>query len=131
MLGCRRCSRDLSRGIAAEAAGAAVAEAEADAGEARCREVGSVAAAAVVVESGLEAAHSVVAGHPVVEGSAVAVAAVLAQEETMGAEDMIVRLAEAQSTAVDRVVGLHCISVMSGNCQSEMAYHIHPSPVVL
>lgn len=108
---CHRCSGDLSQGTAAEAARAAVAEVEADAEEARCLAEGNVAAV-----NGRQAAHSVVAGHPVVGGSAEAVAAGLGLEETKEAEDMIDRLAEAQSTAVG-LAGLVRISIVLRHCQ--------------
>jgi len=115
---CHRCSGDLFQGTAAGAAGAAVAGVEAGAEEARPLAEGSVAVVAAAA-NGREAAHSVVAGHPVVEGNAEAEAAGLGLEETKEAEGTIDRLAEAQSTAVGHVVGLSCISVTLRGCQRE------------
>lgn len=80
---------------------------------AHCQEVGSVAVAAA---RGQVVAHSVVAVHLVAEGSVAAVAvAVVAREEMREAEGTIDRPAEAQNTAVGRVVGLSCMSVMLGS----------------
>lgn len=129
-LACRRCSGDLSQGTTAEAAGAAVAEFEADAEEARCRAEGSVAAV-VAAANGREAAHSVVVGRPVVEGNAEAEAADLGLEETKAAEGTIDRLAEAQSTVVGHVAGLSCISAMLAIVSAKMTHRIRPSLEVL
>ena len=109
---CHRCSGDLSQGTAAEAAGAAVAEFEVDAEGARRLAQGSVAAAVAAAVNGREAAHSVVAGLLVVEGSAEIVAAGLGLEAMREAEGMTDRLEEARSTAVGHVAGLDCISAM-------------------
>ena len=78
-------------------------------------------AADVVAANDLGAAHSAAVGHLGVEDSAaVAAAAAVAQEEKWAAEDMIDRLAEAQSTAVDPAVGhSHLSLVVEGK-----SYHL-------
>lgn len=110
-----RYSRALSQGTTAAVADvvAAAAVVAADAEEAHCRGVGSAVAAGHV----LGEAHSAVAVPLVEEGSAAAVAAVAAREEMREEVGMIDRLAEAQNTAVDRVVGLSSISVIIRGCQ--------------
>ena len=110
MLVSHRCSGALSQGTTAVVAGAAAVAAvaavvAADAGEARCQAAGSVVVA-VAAGNGREAVHSAVAVLLVEEDSAVAVVAVAVREETREEVGMIDRLAEAQSIAVDRVVGL-------------------------
>lgn len=103
----------LSPNMPAVEAGAAVpVVAEVGAEEARCQVAGSVAA---VAASGREAAHSAVVGHLVEEGSAVAVVAAAEPEAMMAVEDKIDRLAEAQSTAADPVVGhIHLYPAVEG-----------------
>jgi hypothetical protein len=123
---CHRCLGDLSQGTAAEAAGAAVAEVEADAEGVHCLAEGSVAVGAAA--NGREAARSAVAGHLVVAGSAEAVAVGLALGETKEAAGTIDRLAEAQNIAV---AGLSCINVMLRDCQCKEAHHIRSSLGVL
>lgn len=110
-----RYSRALSQGTTAAVADvvAAAAVVAADAEEAHYRGVGSAVAAGHV----LGEAHSAVAVPLVEEGSAAAVAAVAAREETREEVGMIDRLAEARNTAVDRVVGLSSISVIIRGCQ--------------
>ena len=114
-----RYSRALSQGTTAAVADvvAAAAVVAADAEEAHCRGVGSAVAAAVAAGHVLGEAHSAVAVPLVEEGSAAAVAAVAAREETREEVGMIDRLAEARNTAVDRVVGLSSISVIIRGCQ--------------
>ena len=113
-----RYSRALSQGTTAAVADvvAAAAVVAADAEEAHYRGVGS-AVAAVAAGHVLGEAHSAVAVPLVEEGSAAAVAAVAAREETREEVGMIDRLAEARNTAVDRVVGLSSISVIIRGCQ--------------
>jgi hypothetical protein len=116
--------------VAAELAGA-VAVAEADAEEEHFQAAESAAAADAVVANDLGAAHSAAVGHPGVEDSAAVAVAAVAQEEKWAAEDMIDRLAEAQSTAVDPAVGLSSVSVLFRNVDTKQAHHNHPSLVVL
>jgi hypothetical protein len=117
--------------VAAEVAGA-VAVAEADAEEEHFQAVESAAAAAdAVAGNDLEAAHSAAVGHPGAEDSAAVAVVAVAQEEKWAAEDMIDRLAEAQSTAVDPAVGLLSVSVLFRNVDTKKAHHNHPSLVVL
>lgn len=115
--------------VAVEVAGAvAVAEVGAEGEHFQAAEN----AADVVAANGLGAAHSAAVGHLGVEDSAaVAAAAAVAQEEKWAAEDMIDRLAEAQSTAVDPAVGLSSISVLFRNVDTKNAHHNHPSLAVL
>ena len=99
--------------------------------EAHCQVVGSVG---VVID--LEAAHTVVAVHPVEEDSVVVAAAaaavgVVVREEMREAEDTTGRLAEAQNTVVDLADGLLFVNMMYDSCQRITAYHIHLFPVVL
>ena len=115
--------------VAAEVAGAvAVAEAGAEEGHFQAAES---AAADVVAANGLGAAHSAAVGHPGAEDSAAVAVAAGAQEEKWVAEDMIDRLAEAQSTAVDPAVGLSSVSALFRSVVTKMAHHNHLSLVVL
>src|SRR5690242_7441592 len=94
--------------LAAEAGAGAVATAVLGAEVAHFQVAGSAAAAAVVAARVRAAAHSVVAGHPVVEDSAAAAA--VAQAETRVVGGRIGRLEEAQSTAADLDADLSHIS---------------------